>query len=67
MIRFQFYGIQTVFFQGKNSKNVSKLGSQNFISHDDELILKGFKEAGIYEVINDAQEIFERVENPFRA
>ena len=34
---------------------------------DDELILKGFKEAGIYEAINDAQEVFERVENPFRA
>ena len=29
---------------------------------EDELILKGFKEA-----INDAQEVFERVENPFRA
>ena len=26
---------------------------------EDELILKGFKEAGIYEAINDAQEIFE--------
>ena len=34
---------------------------------EDELILKGFKEAGIYEAINDAQEGFERVENPFRA
>ena len=34
---------------------------------EDELILKGFKEAGIYEAINDAQEVFERVENPFRA
>ena len=33
----------------------------------DELIQKGFKEAGIYEAINDAQQIFERVENPFRA
>ena len=32
-----------------------------------ELIQKGFKEAGIYEAINDAQQIFERVENPFRA
>ena len=31
------------------------------------VILKGFKEAGIYEAINDAQEVFERVENPFRA
>ena len=31
-----------------------------------ELILKGFKEAVIYEAINDTQEIFERVENPFR-
>ena len=34
---------------------------------EDELILKGFKEAAIYEAINDAQEIFERVENLFRA
>ena len=34
---------------------------------EDELILKGFKEAGIYEAINDAQEIFERKENLFRA
>ena len=34
---------------------------------EDELILKGFKEAGICEAINDAQEIFKRVENPFRA
>ena len=34
---------------------------------EDELILKGFKEASIYEAINDAQEVFERVENPFRA
>ena len=34
---------------------------------EDELILKRFKEAGIYEAINDTQEIFERVENPFRA
>ena len=34
---------------------------------EDELILKGFKEAVIYEAINDAQEVFERVENPFRA
>ena len=30
---------------------------------EDKLILKGFKEAGIYGVISDAQEIFERVEN----
>ena len=30
---------------------------------EDKLILKGFKEAGIYGAINDAQEIFERVEN----
>ena len=37
------------------------------IQGEDELILKGFKEAGIYEAINDAQEIFERVGNPFRA
>ena len=29
--------------------------------------LKGFKEAGIYKAINDTQEVFERVENPFRA
>ena len=34
---------------------------------EDELILKGFKDAGIYEAINDTQESFERVENPFRA
>ena len=26
-----------------------------------------FKDAGIYKAINDAQEIFERVESPFRA
>ena len=32
-----------------------------------ELTLKGFKGVGIYEAINDAQEIFERVENPFTA
>ena len=32
-----------------------------------ELILKGSKGVGIYEAINDAQEIFERVENPFGA
>ena len=30
---------------------------------EDKLILKVFKEAGIYGAINDAQEIFERVEN----
>ena len=30
---------------------------------EDKLILKGFKEAGIYGAISDAQEIFERVEN----
>ena len=30
---------------------------------EDKLILKGFKEAGIYGANNDAQEIFERVEN----
>ena len=30
------------------------------IQGEDELILKGFKEAGIYEAINEAQEIFER-------
>ena len=34
---------------------------------EDELILKVFKEVGIYEAINDAQEIFKREENPFRA
>ena len=34
---------------------------------EDELILKGFKEAGIYEAINEPKEIFERVGNPFRA
>ena len=34
---------------------------------EDKLILKGFKEVGIYEAINDAQEIFKREENPFRA
>ena len=34
---------------------------------EDQLILKRFKEAGIYEAINDTQEIFQRVENPFRA
>ena len=27
---------------------------------------KGFQEAGINEAINDTQEIFERVENPFK-
>ena len=32
-----------------------------------EPILKGSKGVGIYEAINDAQEIFERVENPFGA
>ena len=37
------------------------------IQGEDKRILKGFKEADIYEAINDAQEIFERVENPFRA
>ena len=36
------------------------------IQGEDELILKGFKDAGIYKAINDAQEIFERVESPFR-
>ena len=34
---------------------------------EDELILKGFKETSIKGPINDAQEIFERVENLFRA
>ena len=34
---------------------------------EDKLILKGFKEVGIYEAINDAQEIFKREENLFRA
>ena len=38
-----------------------------YMQGEDELILKGFKEAGIYEAINDAQEVFERVENLFRA
>ena len=33
---------------------------------EDELILKGFKEAGVYEAINHAQQIFESVESPFR-
>ena len=28
MIRFQLYGIKTVFFQGKNSKNVSPTNLQ---------------------------------------
>ena len=37
------------------------------MQEDDELILKGFEEAGIYEAINDAQEILKRVDNPFRA
>ena len=32
-----------------------------------EPILKGSKGVGIYEAINDAQGIFERVENPFGA
>ena len=30
-------------------------------------MVKRFKEAGIYEAINDAQKFFERVENPSRA
>ena len=30
---------------------------------EDKLILKGFIKAGIYGAINDAQEIFESVEN----
>ena len=34
---------------------------------EDKLILKGFKEVGIYEAINDAQEIFKSEENLFRA
>ena len=34
---------------------------------EDELILKGFKEAGIWKAISDLQEILEIVENPFRA
>ena len=34
---------------------------------EDELILIGYKQTGIYKAINNAQEIFERVENPFRA
>ena len=34
---------------------------------EDKLILRGFKEVGIYEAINDAQEIFKREENLFRA
>ena len=33
---------------------------------EDELIRKGFKEAGIYEATNDAQDIFESMEYPFR-
>ena len=33
---------------------------------EDELIRKGFKEAGIYEATNDAQDILESVEYPFR-
>ena len=37
------------------------------MQEDDELILKGFEEAGIYEAISDAQEILKRVDNPFRA
>ena len=33
---------------------------------ENDIITKGFKEAGIYEAINDADKVFERVENPFR-
>ena len=33
---------------------------------ENDLILKGFKDIVIYETNNDAQEIFESVENPFR-
>ena len=42
-------------------------GGKTQMQEVDELILKGFKEAGTYEAINDAQENFERVENTFRA
>ena len=38
-----------------------------YMQGEDEPILKGFKEAGIWKAINDPQEILEIVENPFRA
>ena len=44
-----------------------RLDLYKHIQGEDDLILKGFKEAGIYKAINDAQEIFEIVEKPFRA
>ena len=34
---------------------------------ENDLILKGFKDSVICNTSNDAQEIFESVENPFRA
>ena len=37
------------------------------IQGESEIVIKGFKEAGIVEAINDAQAIYERVENPFRS
>ena len=36
------------------------------MQEESEAIAKVFKEVGIVEVINDAQAIYERVENPFR-
>ena len=38
-----------------------------YMQGEDEPILKGFKEAGIWKAINNPQEILEIVENPFRA
>ena len=36
------------------------------MQEESEAIAKGIKEVGIVEVINDAQAVYERVENPFR-
>lgn len=38
----------------------------NHMQEEAELIEKGFSEAGISEAINNAQSVYERVENPFR-
>ena len=39
----------------------------NHMQEESELIEKGFNEAGISEAIKNAQSIYERIENPFRA
>ena len=34
---------------------------------ESDIIIKGFEEAGVSEAIQNAQSVYERVENPFRA